>query len=63
MNKFVKLEEVNNSINIMETPLGKDALDHKRYPEVDRNALKEHWGALCLMSQGYKCVGNAKPKG
>ena len=31
----------------METPLGKDALDHKCYPEVDRNAMKEYWGALC----------------
>ena len=45
MNSFVKLEEVNNSINIVETPVGEDALDHERYPEVDINALKGYRGA------------------
>ena len=40
MNKFVKLEEVTNSINIMETPLGRDEheyeleLGHKRCPRL-----------------------------
>ena len=42
MKHFVKLQNVNDSINIVETL----ALDHNLYPEVDRDDLKEYWGAL-----------------
>ena len=47
MKHFVKLQNVNDSINIVERLLGKDALDYNLYPEVDRDDLKEYWGALC----------------
>ena len=47
MKHFVKLQNVNDSINIEETLLGKDALDHVVYPGADINSIKAYWGALC----------------
>ena len=44
---YVKLQNVNDSINIEETLLGKHALDHVVYPGVNIAAIKAYWGTLC----------------